>query len=817
MSHASRPRSIARLASFAHCVVGRVDRLIRAGRPLPFLTLLLLALLLLTLGPSPAAAQSPYPPRDGVLAVEEGIALSAERVQREFAERLGKAEVDGLFLVVKSCQPDPEAYLDEALAHYRLAPGAGQMYDDAVVWLVCYDPRFVGIYYSSENPLSPGFEQARVSELVAGAMGEKLAAGNLTGSLVSGIEGLAGALPRAAEAPAPAAGSGAAAPAGAPAAADASPPTTPDSDGDTGRMLAWLALGGCGLGGLWLWRRERDRKRSAAQRAAKDGESGSPREALAGKLTELKARLTADSPAFSRLALAYGSISDGAMLEVNQRHQAMVGRLAALDGRVGRLPAKADAAELASLSGEADQLLAYVDEVALEAEHVTMLQEKAAVLAVDARKTIQAVKEVYAARRPKLEGLNFPGSDQALAIPTLLVDQAESRLSAGDRLSAGRLAEDAQSLAERLSQLLERIGSLDQRIDEGVLLFDRVEAYAETNWADIRGNGSEAEESWEAAVTLLERILRGAEEAFGADPAAGFMASLEQVAGELDRAGHLVDAIGERLQRLDQARGTAVSGLDGLRKSIQEARSFLAGPEVGADVDQTPEGLLDQAAAAAQSIVALMGQEKPDWMAILRLLEEAQQQVAGALSDARAQDAQLDALKAVWETARQSAATAIDRAQGYLSSHRGDLDAASTGLLEPAQAALRAADEAWRQSAGLEDRARAERINAATSRAQEARDAADQAYQSLAAAIAREEQRRSYIPRPSWIGPIVPFPVDRRSMFPLDPFGGGGGGRIGAAGLPRPSGWGGRPRASTRPLGGGGGSSGTRRGGGQGW
>ncbi len=778
--------------------------------------LFLLAALPLLAGRAPAAAaQSAYPPRDGVLAVEEGIGISAERVQREFEERLGGADVDGLFLVVESCQPDPEAYLDEALAHYRLAPGAGQMYDDAVVWLVCYDPRFVGIYYSSENPLSPGFEQARVSEAVAGAMGEKLAAGNLTGALVTGIEGLAAALP--ATAAQPAAGQADAVPAGAVAEGSGQEAPDPDSDSDTGRTIAWIALAGCGLGGLWLWRRERDKALAAQARAAKEDPAAAPRQALAARLAELKTSLTPESAAFSRLALAYGSISDQAMLEVHQRHQGMVARLAALDGRVARLPAKAEAAELSALAAEADQLLAYVDEVAREADHVAMLQEKAPVLAVDARKAIVAAKEVYSARQPKLEGLSFPGPDQALAIPSLLVDQAESLLSAGDRLSAGRLAEDATSLAQRLGQLLERIPALDQRIDEGVLLHERVEAYAEANWADIRGNGSEAEESWEAAVTMLERILRGAEESFGADPAAGFMASLDQVSAELDRSGRLIDAIAERLQRLDQARGSAVSALDGLRRSIQEGRAFLAQPEVGADVDGAPEGLLDQAAAAAEGIVAAMGQAKPDWMAILRQLEEAQQQVAAALAEAKAQDAQLDALKAAWETARQSAVAAVDRAQGYLSSHRGDLDAAGAASLEPAQAALRAADEAWRQASSLEDRARAERINAATGKAQEARDAADQAYQRLAALIAREEERRSYIPRPTWIGPSVPFPVDRRPMFPLDPFGGGGWGRIGGAGLPRPSGWGGRPRASTRPMGGGGRSGGTRRGGGTGW
>ena len=128
------------------------------------------------------------------------------------------------------------------------------------------------------------------------------------------------------------------------------------------------------------------------------------------------------------------------------------------------------------------QLLAYSDEVAREADHVDMLQEKAAVLAVDARKAIAGARLAYAAQLPAVEGVTLPGPDQALAIPSLLADQAESRLSAGDRLTAGRLAEDAATLATRVTELLGRISGLDQRIDEGVALYDRVEVYSEPNW-----------------------------------------------------------------------------------------------------------------------------------------------------------------------------------------------------------------------------------------------------------------------------------------------------------------------------------------------
>lgn len=775
------------------------------------------ALTLTLLMAASARAQSPFPPRDGALAVDASIEISNERLRREYDERLGGlGDLDGLMLVVPSCQPDPEVYLDEALQHYGMAPGPGEMYDDAVVWLVCYDPRFVGIYYSKENRLAAAFDQADVSNAVAGSMGENLANGNLTGALVVGIEGLAAAAPTAAgdqsaagdqpqDADVPAA-------AGAETAADESSRLP---------IVPWLVLAGCGLGGLWLWRREQGARQAAATRTAAAADKAlSPRAALDGKLLELDRTLTKDSAAFSRLALAYGTISDQAMLEVSQRHEAMLARLAALKGRVGRLPAPAADAELAVLTDESDALLAYSDEVAREADHVDMLQEKAAVLAVDARKAIAGARLAYAAQLPAVEGVTLPGPDQALAIPSLLADQAESRLSAGDRLTAGRLAEDAATLATRVTELLGRISGLDQRIDEGVALYDRVEVYSEPNWADIRGNGSEAEESLEAALTMLDRILRAAEGAFGGDPAAGFMASLDKVAAELDRAGGLIDAIGERLARLDQARTTAIAALDRLRTAIQEARGFLAQSAVGADVDAAPEGLLDQAAARADAVVGLMGQDRPDWMAVLRTVEEAQQAVARALEEAKAQDAQLDALKAGWDTARQAADTALDRAEHYLSGHQGEIGVESAGGLDQARSARRDAEDAWRRAEAAEDRARAQLLGQATSRAQEARDAADQAYERMAAEVAREDQRRAYIPRPSWVGPTVPIPMDRRSTLPIDPFGQGWGG-LGGSGinLPRPSGWGSRPRPSTRPMGGSGGSrtSGTRRGGGVGW
>ena len=60
-----------------------------------------------------------------------------------------------------------------------------------------------------------------------------------------------------------------------------------------------------------------------------------------------------------------------------------------------------------------------------------------------------------------------------------------------------------------------------QRLEEPLVrLFERIDDYAEASWADIRGNGSEAEESLDAAAAQFGRVLEANRSAFGSDAAA---------------------------------------------------------------------------------------------------------------------------------------------------------------------------------------------------------------------------------------------------------------------------------------------------------
>lgn len=827
---------------------------------------LLVCLFVLTTFPAPVSAQSPYPEQDGFVANGSDVTLSLPRVQSEFDERLGEPYgVDGIAIIVDNCEPDPELYLDGALQHYGLSFAPGKMYDDSLAWLICSQPRYVGFFYAAGLPWAEEFDRLGAADMVTQAMAERLAAGNFTGALTVGVGETVDLIEQIQREAADAGlgyedaglGSGEQVPLGtSDGGASASEPSAEnDSSGSMAGQLA--TAGALGLGGLWLWRRRRREDESAKAKTKPEAASSpaqSPRAQLEAKMKRLDARLGKGNQALARLVLAYRSIGEEAMLQVSRRHDTMLARKDLLRNRLADLPQAPASGEgggaspdgqtsqtaaplsqaLAAADAEAEELLAYVDEIESEADHVEMLEERAAVLTVEARKAIAAAGSGYADLLAQLEvgSPALPEVRNALDVPTALAEEAERVLATGDRITAGRLAEDAATLAVQTIALLDRALATDDRIEAGVLLFERVEAYAEANWADIRGNGSEAEESLEAGLTMLARILAATPADFGADVAAGYMASLERVAAELNRAEQLIQAIGERLERLDRARIGAVDQVEAVRADIQRARTWLADSAVADDVDAEPELELSRAEALLDELVQGMSEAQPDWLAITRNIHTAAGKVEAAMAEARRQDARADALRRHWESARDSAMAALDRALQYLALHRADLPADSASQLEAARAEMLRAEAGAREAEGLVDQARADRLEEAVRAAEAADQAADTAYETMAAAVAKADRSRDYVPRPDWIGPSVPFPMTgRRSihlpdLFDLGPI------KIGTSPGPlirpsRPSSWGSRPRPSTRPGGGGrvsrpkasGGSrpSSSRRGGGRGW
>ncbi len=792
--------------------------------------LLILALALPTLT-TVAQGQTAFPERDGIVANGSSYALSSARINREFDERIGQPYgLEGLVLVVRSCRPDPEVYLDSALPYYGLASGAGQLRDRAVVLLVCEEPRFVGMFYGANNPYAGRLDQERTTA----AMVDHLAAGDFTGAVTAGIDRMArdlaadgGAAPadgaRAGLSPSrtggpvapPGGGASSAAPTVEPAAPgrDATGSQLP-ADGRRGNLPKWVwpvVLGVAGLATWRLWRRQNPSRSSAAR------PQPGPEAALRAKMAELERDLRADSAAFSHLVLAYAELGDEAVVELNRRHVSMLERLAELQRQTEALTSGVVAVAMAEdkeewsarvgrLLAEADALLEYVHGVAAEAERVAAWLERAPVLLVAARQAITAGRQAY---EEQAAGLGLTNGASLFRWVEQIANQAEAALTAGNRISAGRLAEAASSLSDRLVQIAEDLRTVQLAVDAAAARFAAADQYAVASWADVRGNGSEAEESLATAKDQLERIGAAEAAAFGKDLASGLLASLDRVDAEIARARELTSAIVQRFEALEKAKADATVTLADVRAEIAAARGWLAQPAVDADVDTRPTESLDQAAAWVEAAAGAMMGEAPDWPAIVRQLQEARRAVDAALAHGRQQQERMAALQRELATAVTEAEAALSRAERFLAAHAADISAESRAKLEQAQNARRLGRDQERLAMASEDQERAAALRRAIDGLAQATDLATEAYGLMARDFEAEEERRQpHLPRRQWVGPTVPVPMDLPSWGNLLPRG-----LPGPAMPPRsPGRWGGRP---ARPPGLPGESS--RRGGGRGW
>ncbi len=757
-----------------------------------------------------ALAQSPFPQRDGYVANGSTYALSNARLNREFEERIHRPYgLEGLLLVVTSCLPDPEVYLDRALEHYGLASAPGQLKNRALVLLVCQEPRFVGLYYGADNPYAARLDQDGTTAIVV----EHLAAGDFTGALAAGIDRLARDLasgPRLSPAEDVPAGTEGRLP-------RTGVEATPGAEGAAGstrgqRGWLWPVVLAATALAAWIGRR-----RSRAQTQSGTGGPVLLESDLRAKMSELERELRPGSEAFSRLVLAYGALGDEAVLELNRRHSRMLERLAELQRQCEALTsgvvtaAMADsqeelAARYAPVLAEADALLEYVRGLRNEADRVAAWLDQAPVMLVSSRTAIQRAREACGEQFARL---GLPDAAGIFRWVEQLADESEVALTAGDRMTAGRLAEAASALAERLVHAAESLEAAQQAVRRAADRFAAAQEHAPASWSDVRGNGSEAEESLATAKHQLERMGAAQAPEFGKDLASGLAASLDVVEAEIARAEKLAASVAQRFDALEKARADATEALADVRSQVVAARAWLSQPAVDADVDCRPVEALDRTAAQIEAVEAAMQETAPDWPALVRQLQEARRSVDEALAQGRAQQERVFALQRELATAANEAESAISRAERFMEAHAADISAEARAKLEQAQAAHRLGRDEERRANASQDEERVTALRLAIDALAEATDLANSAYQAMVRDFrVAEERREPHRPRWEWAGPTVPLPTPGPSW-----------GRLwrerpsGPVVLPpAPGRWGGQPR----PAQPGGGES-SRRGGGRGW
>jgi len=291
----------------------------------------------------------------------------------------------------------------------------------------------------------------------------------------------------------------------------------------------------------------------------------------------------------------------------------------------------------------------------------------------------------------------------------------------------------------RIAALAARGPQTAKLIAAGREAFDLVDEFAESTWADIRGNGSEAEaavarafEHWEQARTANTMEVQG----FLA--ARSYLDAAEQ---ELDHAVRLITAITDRLRALEEARSIAREIMAEAERSINSGLSFVAAHDP--DVSPQADALLRQAAALLATAKAEAAKAKPDWLQLVRAAQEADRLADEALAGARDEVEQTTRLRERAQQIKQLATNEVQKLVHYMAVHDADLSPAVRQQLEQVRTMLQQAYTLFQQAEIHEDEARRQALTAAIEQYQSLAEAATTTYQQAYAEVQRLETLRA--------------------------------------------------------------------------
>jgi hypothetical protein len=332
---------------------------------------------------------------------------------------------------------------------------------------------------------------------------------------------------------------------------------------------------------------------------------------------------------------------------------------------------------------------------------------------------------------------------------------AQSEIAAAVEGGTGLVAELETEVAlqrrngVRIEALRERGASIVDRSERGAVAFDAVDDFAESNWSDIRGNGSEAQAAAGRAEALVERaaelntlMVEGAAEVADRQDVAGAAAALDDAERELDQVEALVAAITERLSALREAQATGRRHLEAVESELAELRSRLAAPEVDRMVGEGPEATLAEGERLAAQARAALATDRPDWLAAIAAIQRADRAADTALAAQRQEREAMERLQLRLVSERDEAQSARSRSVHFLRVHAADLSRDTLALGDEAAAAFERASTLAARSDLAEEEALAALLAEAATAFDAAQSAADRAFAAAESEFSAAEALR---------------------------------------------------------------------------
>ncbi|WP_335980641.1 TPM domain-containing protein [Streptomyces sp. CA2R106] len=277
--------------------------------------------------------------------------------------------------------------------------------------------------------------------------------------------------------------------------------------------------------------------------------------------------------------------------------------------------------------------------------------------------------------------------------------QANRRLDAESE-AFDRLRAMEANAPQVLARAEEAAVALPARIDAAAAaLGPLAERYADSALEPVAGHPDEARDRLGFARTSLEQ----AQEAIGTDHgrAAVFVRAAE---GALDQAAVLADSVIRREQELRAADTKLAEALAEAEADLAEARAVLGGPGAGGangaggagDAGGLAHAELRGRVARVESVLAAvrgeLAQGRPDPIAALRRVEEADAALDGALAGAREEEAGQRRTAGLLEQALLAARSEVAAARDTVTTHRGAIGSRARTRLTEAERRLHRAE-----------------------------------------------------------------------------------------------------------------------------
>ena len=442
----------------------------------------------------------------------------------------------------------------------------------------------------------------------------------------------------------------------------------------------------------------------------------------------------------------------------------------AVSGRRRRRRAEAQyAQETERLSHEANALLITADEALRDAREEIGFAE-----AQFSEADVAAYREAVARASDELMAAFTLRQQLDDAVP----EDAETRrrivedVTARARSVQALLDEQAQRIKqlrdlertapEVLGALPAQLDALEARLPAAERTRTSLERYAERSWASVKGNIVAARD----VIAQARAAVADGQRALGTDDRAAAGRGVRTAQQSAAEGARLLDAVEHLAVSLRQAEETAASQMVAVAADVRAARAALAGG-TRADLAQR----LVEAERALQQAEGEMAAERPDFLAAMRLITQADTIADAALVELRQEAERRERERRMLAAQLQAAETDYDRAADFIASRRRLIGGAARTRLAEAERHLASA----RALAGDDP-------GAALAEARRAEELADDAYRR-----ARDDFEDSEPYGGGWGGPrrggvILPIPIP----FPSGGWGGrsmgGGGIRIGGGG-----------------------------------